>query len=61
MDTLVPSAGLLTLSAASVGRVMRVVVYEGQHVARSQVLPEFDNLLDSAASSNTLITDIIVA
>lgn len=32
--TLVPSAGLLTLSAASVGRVMRVDVHEGQHVAR---------------------------
>ena len=31
---LVPSAGLLTLSAASVGRVMRVDVHEGQHVAR---------------------------
>ena len=59
--SLVPSAGLLTLSATSVGRVMRVDVYDGQHVARSQMLPEFGNLLDSAASSNTLIRDIIVA
>ena len=51
--TLVPSAGLLTLSAASVGRVMRVDVHEGQHVARGQVLAEFDNPLDSAALGNT--------
>ena len=59
--TLVPSAGLLTLSAASMGRGMRVDVHEGQHVARSQVLAEFDNPLDSSASSNTFIADIIVA
>lgn len=51
--SLVPSAGLLTLSAASVGRVMRVDVHEGQHVARGQVLAEFDNPLDSAALGNT--------
>jgi membrane fusion protein len=51
--SLVPSAGLLTLSAASVGRVMRVDVREGQHVARGQVLAEFDNPLDSAALGNT--------
>ena len=51
--TLVPSAGLLTLSASSVGRVMRVDVHEGQHVARGQILAEFDNPLDSAALGNT--------
>ncbi|EQD51234.1 secretion, membrane fusion protein, partial [mine drainage metagenome] len=51
--SLVPSAGLLTLSAASLGRVMRVDVHEGQHVARGQVLAEFDNPLDSAALGNT--------
>lgn len=51
--TLVPSAGLITLSATGTGEVLHVDVHQGQRVARGQVLVEFDNPLDSAALGNT--------
>ena len=51
--TLVPSTGLITLSATGTGEVLRVDVHQGQRVARGQVLVEFDNPLDSAALGNT--------
>ena len=50
---LVPSTGLITLNAAAVGRVTRVMVAQGEPVKRGQSLVAFDNPLDSMALGNT--------
>ncbi len=52
--TLVPTSGLVTLNATSVGDVLSVNVHQGERVSAGQTLASFDNPLESAALGNTL-------